>query len=41
MFWGFGHLDWRPGSVFVTYHDWGPEVRDRNGILAVGINWRF
>lgn len=41
MFWGFGRLDWRPGSIFVTYHDWGPEARERNGILAVGINWRF
>lgn len=41
MFWGFGRLDWRPGSIFVTYHDWGPQARDRNGILAVGVNWRF
>jgi hypothetical protein len=41
MFYGFGRRDWRPGSIFVTYHDWGPDERARNGILAVGVNWRF
>lgn len=38
---GFGRRDWRPGSVFVTYHDWGPDERARNGVLAVGVNWAF
>lgn len=41
MVYGFGRWDWRPGSLFVTYHDWGPSWRDRNGVLAVGINWAF
>ncbi len=41
MFYGFGLWDWRPGSVFVTYHDWGPDWRAHNGILAVGVNWQF
>jgi hypothetical protein len=38
---GFGRLDWRPGSIFLTYHDWGPSYRDGNGIVAVGVNWAF
>jgi hypothetical protein len=41
MFYGFGRRDWRPGSIFVTYHDWGPDQQARNGILAVGVNWQF
>ena len=41
MVYGFGRWDWRPGSLFITYHDWGPTWRDRNGVLAVGINWAF
>ncbi len=39
--WGFGWADWRPGGIFVTYHDWGPNADARNGILSVGMNWRF
>jgi len=39
--WGFGWADWRPGGIFVTYHDWGPNSEVRNGILSVGMNWRF
>ena len=41
MVYGFGRRDWQPGSVFVTYYDWGPDERARNGILAVGVNWGF
>jgi hypothetical protein len=41
MVYGFGRWDWRPGSLFVTYHDWGPTWRDRNGQLSVGVNWSF
>jgi hypothetical protein len=41
MVYGFGRWDWRPGTFFLTYHDWGPTWRDRNGILSVGVNWRF
>ncbi|HET8538355.1 MAG TPA: DUF3131 domain-containing protein [Anaeromyxobacter sp.] len=40
-FYGFGLWSWRPGSVFVTYHDWGPVWRDRNGVLSLGVNWAF
>jgi hypothetical protein len=36
---GLGRSDWRPGGLFVTYHDWGPDSRQGNGILAVGLNW--
>jgi hypothetical protein len=38
---GFGYANWRPGSLFITYHDWGPDSRSGNGILAVGVNWAF
>jgi hypothetical protein len=38
---GFGRWDWRPGTLFVTYHDWGPSWRYGNGVLSVGVNWRF
>jgi hypothetical protein len=38
---GFGRSTWAPGSLFVTYYDWGPSYHDRNGVLAVGINWGF
>ena len=38
---GFGRRDWSPGSLFITYYDWGPNERARNGILSVGIDWRF
>ncbi len=41
MVYGFGLWDWRPGSLFVTYHDWGPDWRARNGVLSVGVNWSF
>lgn len=41
MVYGFGRWDWRPGTFFVTYHDWGPDWRARNGVLAVGVNWAF
>jgi hypothetical protein len=40
-FYGFGRSDWKPGSIFVTYHDWGPDWRAHNGVLAVGVNWSF
>jgi|GEM_PF-685895 len=38
---GFGRADWRPGGIFVTYHDWGPDSRSGNGIVAAGVNWGF
>jgi len=38
---GLGRSTWRPGSLFVTYYDWGPSYRDRNGVLALGVNWGF
>jgi hypothetical protein len=41
MVYGFGRWDWRPGTFFLTYHDWGPSWRDRNGVLSAGVNWRF
>ena len=41
MVYGFGRWEWRPGSIFVTYHDWGPDWRARNGVLSVGVNWAF
>jgi hypothetical protein len=41
VFYGFGRRDWKPGSLYVTYYDWGPNERARNGVLAVGIDWQF
>jgi hypothetical protein len=41
LVYGFGRWDWRPGTFFVTYHDWGPTWRAHNGVLSVGVNWRF
>jgi hypothetical protein len=41
MVYGFGRWDWRPGKLFLTYHDWGPDWRARNGVLALGVNWSF
>jgi hypothetical protein len=38
---GLGRASWKPGSLFVTYFDWGPNYRYGNGILAVGVNWAF
>jgi hypothetical protein len=38
---GFGRADWSPGGLFVTYHDWGPDSRSGNGILAMGVNWAW
>lgn len=38
---GLGRTDWRPGGLFVTYYDWGPDSHQGNGILAVGVNWGF
>jgi hypothetical protein len=38
---GFGLWSWRPGSVYLTYHDWGPSYRDGNGVLSLGVNWAF
>lgn len=41
MIYGFGLWDWRPGTLFLTYHDWGPDWRARNGVLSLGVNWAF
>jgi hypothetical protein len=38
---GLGRRDWSPGSLFITYYDWGPNEQARNGVLTVGIDWRF
>jgi hypothetical protein len=38
---GFGLWDWRPGTFFLTYHDWGPDSRSGNGVISAGMNWRF
>ena len=40
-FYGFGLWTWKPGSLFVTYYDWGPTWQDRDGVLSVGMNWAF
>jgi hypothetical protein len=37
---GFGRWDWRPGTFYLTYYDWGPNEQARNGVLSVGVNWR-
>lgn len=39
VMYGFGRWSWKPGSVYVTYYDWGPDSHSGNGILAIGINW--
>jgi hypothetical protein len=41
LVYGFGRWDWRPGTLFITYHDWGPTWRAHNGIVSMGINWSF
>ncbi|HYS79856.1 MAG TPA: DUF3131 domain-containing protein [Anaeromyxobacteraceae bacterium] len=38
---GVGRSSWKPGSLFITYYDWGPSYRDHNGVLAVGVHWGF
>ena len=38
---GFGRWDWRPGTLYITYHDWGPTSGSHNGVLAVGVNLAF
>jgi hypothetical protein len=38
---GFGRWDWRPGTFYVTYYDWGPTSWSHNGVLAVGVNLAF
>jgi len=41
MVYGFGLASWRPGTLFVTYYDWGPDWRAHNGALTLGMNWSF
>ncbi len=36
---GLGRWSWKPGSLFLTYYDWGPDSQQGNGILALGVNW--
>jgi hypothetical protein len=36
---GFGLWSWRAGSVYLTYHDWGPNYRYGNGVILMGVNW--
>jgi hypothetical protein len=38
---GFGRWSWRPGSIYLTYHDWGPSYRYGNGVVSLGVNWAF
>jgi Protein of unknown function (DUF3131) len=38
---GFGLWSWRPGSIYLTYHDWGPSYRQGNGVVSLGVNWAF
>ena len=38
---GFGLWSWRPGSIYLTYHDWGPNYRYGNGVISLGVNWAF
>ena len=40
-YYGFGVQSWKPGTLFLTYYDWGPVWQNRNGILSVGMNWAF
>ena len=43
VFWGIGRQDWKPGSFYLTYYDWGPDARQHtgSGVLALGWNWQF
>ena len=38
---GFGRSGWQSGSVYLTYHDWGPNYRYGNGVVSLGVNWAF
>lgn len=38
---GAGEWDWRPGSIFFQYYNWGPDSSWRNGVFSVGMNWSY
>lgn len=38
---GIGIWDWRPGTLFVQYYNWGPSRALSNGVVAVGMNWSY
>ena len=38
---GFGYSNWKPGSLYINYYDWGPNSHSGNGILSIGVNWAF
>jgi len=38
---GVGMWDWRPGTIFVQYYNWGPDGSVRNGVISVGMNWSY
>ncbi|GEJ55479.1 DUF3131 domain-containing protein [Anaeromyxobacter diazotrophicus] len=38
---GVGEWDWRPGSIFFQYYNWGPDRSWRNGVFSVGMNWSY
>ncbi|HTT26678.1 MAG TPA: hypothetical protein VMH90_06950, partial [Thermoplasmata archaeon] len=38
---GIGEWDWRPGTIFVQYYNWGPDTSLQNGVISVGMNWSY
>jgi hypothetical protein len=38
---GVGLWDWRSGTIFVHYYNWGPSSSLRNGVISVGMNWTY
>ena len=41
FFYGLGRWDWHPGTLFLTYYDWGPTTWSHNGVLALGVNLAY
>lgn len=38
---GIGLWDWRPGTIFFQYYNWGPDSSWRNGVFSVGMNFSY
>jgi len=36
---GAGYRDWRPGTAFATFDNWGPSPSPSNAVMAIGLNW--
>jgi hypothetical protein len=36
---GVGYRDWRPGTPFLTFDNWGPFLEPSQGVMAIGFNW--